>query len=337
MKIGPREINSDKPPYVIAEISGNHGGSIKKAKSLILAAKRAGADAVKTQCYTADTITLNIKKADFIIQSGLWKGRTLHELYTAACTPLEWHKELYRVANDLGITIFSSVFDYSSIDLLESLGCPAYKIASMEIVDTPLIKRAASTGKPIIVSTGMAAPEEVRDADYAVGENQGAFLHCTSEYPATPERAGLLAMLDLKAVLPHRQIGLSDHTPGSLIPIAATSLGATIIEKHLKLEDGDKTEDAEFSLSEDQFKWMVEDVRLTYQALQIREEDHKGNPSRQLRRSLYAIADIDEGETFTEQNIRSIRPGYGLPPRKLPGLLGKKSRQKYRRGDRIVP
>lgn len=335
MKIGLREINNSNPPYIIAEISANHGGSLSKAKQLIVAAKRAGADAVKTQAYEAGTITLDVNKADFIIQGGLWQGRTLYELYSKACTPFRWHPELYKLANNIGITIFSSVFDYASIDMLESLGCPAYKIASMEIVDTPLIRRAASTGNPLIISTGMASMEEVNEADDAAGTNALALLHCTSEYPATADRASLLSMLDLKASFPHREIGLSDHTMGNLVPIAATALGATIIEKHLKLNDEDQTEDTLFSLSESEFKWMADDVRTTYRALSIQETEPGDNSSRQFRRSLYAVADIEEGGTFTEQNVRSIRPGYGMHPKKLPTLLGKKARQRYRLGDRI--
>ncbi len=334
MKIGQREIGDSQPPYIVAEISGNHGGSLSKAKELIRAAQRAGADAVKTQCYEPDTITLDMNKSDFIIQSGLWQGRTLYELYSKAYTPFKWHKELYRVAQNLGITIFSSVFDYSSIELLEGLGCPAYKIASMEIVDVPLIERAAKTGKPIIVSTGMASIGEIKDADQAIGDNSGAFLHCTSEYPAVSERAYLRDLLDLRGTVPGREVGISDHTQGPIVPIAATALGASIIEKHLRLNGDTSSEDASFSESEDDFATQVDAIRATWRAIQPSEE--QPNPSRQLRRSLYAIADIAQGETFTEANIKSIRPGYGMSPRALPRLLGKKAQHQFRRGDRIT-
>lgn len=334
MKIAGREINIQHPPYIIAEISSNHSGSLLKARQLIGAAKRAGADAVKTQCYEPDTLTLNINKPDFIIQDGLWRGKTLYDLYASAYTPFKWHPELYKIANDLGITIFSSVFDYSALDLLERLGCPAYKIASMEIVDTPLIRRAASTQKPLIISTGMASLGEIKDADEAAGDNETAFLHCTSEYPAEAKRAGLMGLLDLRALLPHSEIGISDHTVGPIVPIAATALGATIIEKHLRLNGDTTSEDASFSLDEKQFTEMVNQVRTTFEGLKPRGEDP--NPSRQLRRSLYAVADIEEGETMTEENIRSIRPGYGVAPKNLPRLLGKKARQRYKRGDRIT-
>lgn len=334
MKIGQRKISMEYSPYVVAEISGNHGGSFAKARQLIGAAKRAGADACKTQAYEPDTITLNVSKTDFIIQDGLWQGRTLHELYAKAHTPFKWHPDLYQIAHDLGITIFSSVFDYSSVDLLESIGCPAYKIASMEIVDIPLIEYVAETRKPVIVSTGMASAGEIQDADGALAENEAAFLHCTSEYPADTSRAGLIEMLDLRAMLPDRFIGISDHTVGIIVPIAATAMGACIIEKHLRL-NGDKTsEDADFSLDERQFTEMVEHVKLTRQAIESPEV--QPNPSRQLRRSLYAVADIQEGENFTETNIRSIRPGYGLPPKALPRLLGKRAKQRYKKGDRIT-
>lgn len=334
MKIGPREISHNVTPYIVAEISCNHSGSLLRAKQLISAAKRSGADAVKTQAYEADTITLNLNKPDFIVQDGLWRGRTLYELYSRACTPLKWHKELYSVANDLGITIFSSVFDYTALAMLEQLGCPAYKVASMEIVDIPLIERIASTEKPIIVSTGMASHGEVRDADEAVGANSGVFLHCTSEYPALPERAGLIGLIDLRGMLPHRGIGVSDHTVGPIVPIAATALGACVIEKHIRLNGDRSTEDAAFSLDEREFKEMVDLVRMTHEGLKVREE--QGNPSRQLRRSLYAVEDIEDGETMTEENIRSIRPGYGMAPKCLPRLLGKRAKQRYKKGDRII-
>lgn len=334
MKIGPREINKNASPYIVAEISGNHGGSQLKARQLIQAAKRAGANAVKTQCYEPDTITLDINKPDFIIQEGLWRGRTLYDLYASAHTPFKWHKDLYSVANDLDITIFSSVFDFSSVDLLERLGCPAYKIASMEIVDIPLIERVAQTQKPIIVSTGMADEREVQEANLAIGENQGAFLHCTSEYPATAERAGLIGLLDLRGRVPGREVGISDHTVGPIVPIASTALGASIIEKHLRLNGDTSTEDATFSMDEKDFKTMVDAVRVTHEAMKVQEG--RANPSRQFRRSIYAVADIMEGEAFTPENIRSIRPGYGAAPRQLPRLMGRRAKQRYKKGDRIL-
>lgn len=334
MKIGDYLIDGKNRPYIIAEISSNHGGSFRQARQLIGAAKRAGADAVKTQCYRPDSITLNINKTDFIIQSGLWQGRTLHELYTKAHTPPEWHPELYKIASDLGITIFSSVFDYSSIEMLDRMGCPAYKIASFEIVDIPLIRHAAQAGKPLIVSTGMATDAEVQEAYEAIG-GDCAFLHCTSEYPGTIEASNLSRMLDLRGQLgADVPIGISDHTIGYIVPIAATAIGGSLIEKHLRLNGDSSSEDATFSLDESQFGQMVHDVKATWTAMQP--SLFAANPSRQLRRSLYAVADIAEGEPFTEENVRSIRPGYGLPPKELPRLLGKRARQGYKKGDRIT-
>lgn len=327
VKIGPGH-----PPYTIAEVSCNHGGSLDNALWLIRKAKEAGASAVKTQCYTADTITLNINKVDFIIQDGLWKGRTLWELYDKAHTPFEWHPQLYAMAKKIGITIFSSVFDHSAVDYLEDLGCPAYKIASMEVVDIPLIERVTRTGKPIIISTGMASKDEILDAYKA--SPQAAFLHCTSEYPATIEDANLGRMRELMKMLPDNIIGVSDHSPGCVVPIAAVALGARIVEKHFGLIPGVVSEDDEFSLDYAGFKDMTQKVRQVYEALQPRERIL--NPSRQFRRSLYAVEDIQIGDSFTPENIRSIRPGYGLPCKLLPQLLGRKAKKDYRRGDPLV-
>lgn len=333
MQIGQREIGAGRSPYIIAEISGNHCGSLPTALELIRSAKRAGADAVKTQCYEPDTITLNVRKPDFIIQDGLWRGRTLYDLYSKAYTPFAWHKDLYQMAQDIGITIFSSVFDPSSIDLLERLGCPAYKIASFEIVDTPLIRLAAETKKPVIVSTGLATYSEIESANQICGE-EAAFLHCTSEYPAKVENARLMEIVRLKSMMRNREIGVSDHTAGSIVPIAATALGASIIEKHLRLNGDTKSEDATFSMVENEFTAMVYQVRLAYDAMQ--DGETKQNPSRQFRRSLYAVDDIEVGDILTNKNVKSIRPGYGLPPSCLNKMLGTKSRQRYKKGDRIV-
>ena len=331
MKIGQHLIEPGQPPYVVAEISGNHGGDIKNAIALIKAAKHAGADAAKTQCYEPDTITIDCKKLDFIVQNGLWQGRTLYELYGKACTPLAWHKDLYRAAKDEGITLFSSVFDSSSVDLLETLGCPAYKIASFEITDLPLIKYASQTGKPLIISTGMATEDEILDA-WTMRSKEIAFLHCISEYPGRCESADLDRYLKLRAKFagnPNVILGLSDHSPGDLVPTMAIALGACIIEKHLRLPDVD-SEDASFSLDPTQFAIMVQTIKVAHQAMQPRKLQQAG---RQFRRSLYAVNDIKKGEPFTLDNIRSIRPGYGLPPKMLPGLLGKPAARAFRRGD----
>lgn len=332
MKIGEDELGKG-PPYIVAEISGNHCGDLGNAIRLIKAAKRSGADAVKTQCYDPDAMTLDIKKPDFIVQEGLWKGRSLYDLYKHSHTPPAWHKELYRVANQEGITIFSSVFDQRGVDLLESLECPAYKIASFEITDTPLIEYAAKTGKPVIISTGTASDRDILDADEASGR-RAAFLHCTSEYPAWVSRSSLRRLHTLDALLGFsRTIGISDHTLGSEIPIAATAMGARIIEKHLKLEKpyGDAISDDEhFSMAPLEFQGMVSAVKAVWDGIK---EIKQNAAARQFRRSLYAIADIKKGDVYTTENIRSIRPGYGLPPRMIHTLLGKKAKRSWRKGE----
>lgn len=329
MQIGGIKIGPGNPPFIIAELSCNHGGKLENAKKLIRLAKKAGASAVKTQCYEPRTITLDMNKTDFIVQDGLWKGRTLWDLYKAAHTPFDWHPELYRCAHEEGIVIFSSVFDRSAVDFLETLGCPAYKIASMEISDTVLIEHAAQTGKPMIISTGMAGTFEITDAYRTAPE--AAFLHCMSEYPGTIETSNLGGLTKLMESFTDNIIGISDHSVSTLIPIAATALGASIIEVHFGHLPGVKSEDDEFSFDESSFKRMAEAVRQTYAAMQP--YSNPKNSSRQFRRSLYAIGDIKKGEKFSESNIGSIRPGYGLPCKLFPSLLGKKAGKNYRKGD----
>lgn len=327
MIINGREIGPHRPPYIISEISCNHNGDFNKAMRLIDAAKDAGADAVKFQAYTPDTITLKTNNPDFIVKDGPWKGRNLWELYEQTHTPFSWFPDLFQYAYGIGITPFASVFDKSSVDMLERLECPAYKIASMEITDIPLIGYAAKTGKPIIISTGMASCEEIAAANCAVARNwaECAILHCVSNYPTQSADA------DLKQLGKHSRIfGLSDHTVGDSIPIAATALGACIIEKHLMLGDED-TEDFEFSMDPISFKAMVREVRNVWQAMQPPSGDPE-QASRQMRRSLYVVADIAKGEPFTEENVRSIRPSYGLPPKELPWLLTKRAAIDLKRG-----
>lgn len=338
MKIAEREIGNGQRPYIIAEVSCNHNGYIDNALDLIKAARHAGADAVKFQAYTPDTMTLDCIKPDFIIQGGIWKGQTLYNLYNKTYTPFDWFPRLFKAARAEGITAFASVFDKSAVDMLDDLGCPAYKIASMEITDTPLIAYAASKGKPLIISTGMAKLSDVLDARTAAGPNS-AFLHCTSEYPGTVELAALSGIHRLRNFLNDTfvepsVVGVSDHTGDSpVVPVAATALGAAIIEKHIMLDMSD-SEDREFSLTPKDFKWMVKHVRETYEALQHR--DLSSNPSTQFRRSLYAVEDIRCGDKITEHNVRSIRPGYGLAPKHLPHLIGRNATQNYRKGDRIT-
>lgn len=327
MIIDGREIGPHMSPYIISEISCNHNGSLDKALRLIRAAKAAGADAVKFQAYTPDTITIDCDNPDFIVKDGPWKGRKLYELYSKAHTPFEWFPKLFKCAADTGITIFSSVFDKTSVDMLEALDCPAYKIASMEITDIPLIEYAAKTRKPLIISTGMASDEEILDASFAADMGL-AFLACTSAYPAKPSETNLDRLKYLQTY--NLASGVSDHTLGSDIPVAATALGASIIEKHLMF-GGEYTEDFEFSMTPIEFAQMTCAVRNIWQAMQPPKTDIE-QASRQMRRSLYVVKDIQAGEAFTEENIRSIRPAYGLTPKELPWVLTKRAAVDLKRG-----
>ncbi len=334
MKIAGQTIANGDIPYLIAEVSCNHCGDIHKATELIKAAKEAGADAVKFQAYTPDTITLDLRTKDFLIHSGPWRGKSLYDLYKEAHTPFEWFPALFGMADHVGITMFASVFDKSSVDMLERLGCPAYKIASMEIVDIPLIKHAAATGKPLIVSTGMASEREVLQAIGATKRGNTAFLACVSNYDdraSGPElyRLGhLQGMCDIS--------GLSDHTTGEVMATGAAAMGAAIIEKHLILDRSDPSPDAGFSSTPEEFAVMRSYVHEVWFSL-VREGhlyDIEEN-SRIFRRSLYAVADIKKGERLTEENIRSIRPGYGMEPAMLPRILGKKAAIDIQRGDAL--
>ena len=335
MKIAGREIGAGQPPYCIAEASCNHLGSLDEAKTLIRAAKISGADAIKFQAYTADTITLDCDSPDFIVKEGPWKGRRLYELYTVAQTPFEWFPALFEEAKRHGITALASVFDRTSIDLLEKLDCPAYKIASMEITDIPLIKYAAKTGKPLIISTGMASMQEIHDAIPGFMKvDDLAFLHCISGYPTRFEEANLRRIHEIylsRSLWHDPHIGISDHTLGWEVPVAATALGATIIEKHFIMSRFCGSEDAAFSLEPDEFAEMCMKVRQIWRAMQPGETKSEES-SRQLRRSLYVVADMSAGEVFTEQNVRSIRPSYGLPPKNLPYILGQRAIKDIKRG-----
>jgi len=332
--IAGRDIGPSHSPYVIAELSGNHNGDIGRALALIDAAKAAGADAVKLQTYTADTITLDHDGPGFTIKGGLWDGRRLHELYREASTPWEWHEKLFAHAQSAGITCFSSPFDPTAIAFLEKLNAPAYKIASFEIVDTPLIRLAAKTGKPLIISTGMASPEEISEALDAAKESAGAvLLHCISAYPAPADDANL-ARIPALAARYGCAIGLSDHTLGIEVSIAAVALGACVIEKHITLQRADGGPDAAFSLEPGELTALVKGVRTAHAALGRadygRAASEEGNVA--FRRSLYAVKDIAAGETITEENVRSIRPGYGLAPKYLPEILGRKAKRGIERG-----
>lgn len=310
MQIAGREISDAQSPFVIAEVSGNHGHWLKNAFKLIEEAKKAGADAVKTQCFQAGRLTLNSDKPDFTVKGGPWNGRRLYDLYAKTETPRAWFHELFAHAQSCGITLLSSVFSEEDVDFLEELGCPAYKIASMEITDVNLIAYAAKTGKPIIISTGMASNE---DKDLAWNACQEAkFLHCISGYPTPVEEANLSLLNDCD--------GISDHTTGWTVPVAATALGAQIIEKHLKLY-GVETEDSAFSLNPAAFLAMVTSVRAAWHACRP-SKARSEESSRQLRRSLYVVKDIKANEAFTKENVRSIRPAHGLHPKELPMVLG---------------
>lgn len=334
--IAGRQIGPGQEPYVIAELSGNHNGDIKRAFELVDAAADAGADAVKLQTYTADTITIDHDGDGFLIKGGLWDGRRLYELYQEAHTPWEWHEELFARARSRGLHCFSSPFDPTAIDFLETLHAPAYKIASFEIIDLPLIRKAASTGKPLIISTGMANDGEIAEAVAAarsVGDGGITLLHCVSGYP-TPYKDINLARIRWLADRHDCAIGLSDHTLGIAVPIAAVALGAVLIEKHMTLVRADGGPDAAFSLEPDEMKQMIEGVRNAFAAIGRadygRTESEAGNVM--FRRSLYAVADIAAGEQLTEKNVRSIRPGHGMLPKHLPDILGRKANRAIARG-----
>lgn len=330
MRIGGRDIGANISPYIIAELSGNHGGHLENAIKLIDAAVTAGACAVKIQSFTPDTITLNCDKPEFVVQDGLWKGKRLYDLYKKTHTPFEWHAQLFEYARKRNITLFASVFDNSSIDLLETLKCPAYKIASFEVTDIPLISYAASKGKPMIISTGMASAHEIREAMDAAWNVQKAILHCVSGYPTPVSEYNLNRITGLKNFC-GCPVGVSDHTVDIEIPIAATVLGANIVEKHIKLDFAEVTEDSPFSLYPDEFQRMVGAVRCTWLAMQHTVPESE-EASRPYRRSLYAVKDIMTGEMFSPDNIRSIRPGFGLPPKMLTELIGRRAMRPIPRG-----
>lgn len=323
--------------FIIAEMSANHGFEIKNAKETIRVAKESGADAVKIQTYTADTITLDCDNEYFQIKQGtIWDGTTLYKLYQTAYTPWEWHKELFEYAKEIGITIFSTPFDNTAVDLLEELNTPIYKIASFEITDIPLIEYAASKGKPMIMSTGIATLEEIEEAVEAckrVGNNDITLLKCTSQYPAKLEDANLKTMIDMKERFGVK-IGLSDHTMGDIVATTAVALGAEVIEKHFIVDKAIGGPDASFSMTPNEFKEMVDKVRMVEETLGKVDYklDEKKKKSRVFARSLFITEDVKEGEMLTEKNCRSIRPGYGLAPKYYKDILGKKANKDIERG-----
>ncbi len=332
--IDGRPIGPDHPPYLIAEMSGNHNGDLNRALALIDAAKESGADAVKLQTYTADTITIDHDGPGFRLEGGLWAGRTLHDLYREAHTPWDWHEPLFARARSLGLTIFSSPFDETAIALLERLDAPAFKIASFEVIDLPLIRRAARSGKPLIISTGLATLGEIAEAVEAAGTTPLALLHCVSGYPTPPEDCNLRTIAHLGAAFPGVTAGLSDHSQGVAVPVAATAMGATIIEKHFTLSRADGGVDSAFSLEPAEFKAMADAVRAAHSAIGRVEYGLKPSEAggRDFRRSLYVVADVAAGEILTPAQVRSIRPGFGLAPKHLPEVLGRRAIRPLTRG-----
>ncbi|PKG81126.1 pseudaminic acid synthase [Colwellia sp. 75C3] len=338
--INEHKIGEGHPPYIIAELSANHNGSIDKALAIIDMAKEMGADAIKIQTYTADTMTINCDNKYFQIEGGLWDGYNLHKLYQWAQTPFEWHKTIFEHAKKIGITLFSSPFDETAVDLLESLNCPAYKIASFEATDLLLIEKVAQTGKPLIISTGMANEQEIDEIVHTVktaGVKELILLHCISSYPAPVEQSNLTTIPDIKKrweVLS----GLSDHTLGTSVAITSVALGASVIEKHVTLSRNDKGPDAEFSLEPQELQQLVIDSRNAWLSLGTAGYEKKPSEEANLkfRRSLFFVDNIKKGTVISEQHIRRIRPGFGLAPKYYPDVLGKTVTQDIERGTPVT-
>ena len=342
IEIGNREIGMHVRPYLIAEMSGNHNQSLDRALEIVTAAAQAGADAVKLQTYTADTMTLDVRTAGFVIDDpkSLWAGRQLYELYQEAHTPWEWHRPIMERAASLGMHCFSTPFDDSAVDFLESLDVPAYKVASFEVVDLPLIRKIARTGKPMLISTGMASLAEIDEAVRTArdaGNSQVVLLKCTSTYPATPENTNILTIPHLRQAF-GCEVGLSDHTMGCGVAVGAVALGAVLVEKHFTLRRADGGVDSSFSLEPDEFALLRVETERAWQALGkvsygVTEAEKK---SLGFRRSLYVVKDLEAGEAFSHDNVRAIRPGYGLPPKYLEEVLGRHAKTKLARGTALT-
>jgi len=340
MSINKRLISPEHSPYIIAEMSANHNGDINRAKAIIDVAKKAGADAIKLQTYRADTITLDSQLPEFVVDAeGVWKGKTLHELYEWAQMPWEWHSELFDYAREQNLTIFSSPFDYSAVDLLEELNAPAYKIASFEAIDLPLIKYVAQTGKPMIISTGMANVAEIQEAiDTArdAGCKELAILHCVSGYPAPASDYNLRTLADMQQKFGVVS-GLSDHTIDNTTAITSVALGASIIEKHVTLDRNGGGPDDSFSLEPQDLEALCNGVKTAWNSLGSVDygcqSSEVGNVK--FRRSLYCVKDIKQGEIITHEHVKSIRPGYGLAPKYLDMLIGKPSPKDMKRGTAV--
>ena len=325
--------------FIVAELSANHGHKLEVALESVRAAKEAGADAVKIQTYTADTITLNCDAEDFRVKGTLWDGRTLYDLYQEAYTPWEWHQAIFDEAKKCGLICFSTPFDKTAVDFLEELGNPIMKIASFEITDIPLIEYAAKKSRPMVISTGIAMPEDIELAVKTckdIGNNDITLLKCTSSYPAPIEDANLMTMLDMK----HRfgvKVGLSDHTKGYDVAVAAVALGATLVEKHFIMDRSIGGPDAAFSMEKDEFAAMVKSIRNVEKALGevVYPTDPAKIKGREFSRSLYVAENMKAGDIITEQNVRSVRPGFGLHPKYLPELYGKKVNRSLEKGERF--
>jgi|TARA_B100000795_G_C22805037_1_gene444286 pseudaminic acid synthase len=335
------KIGSNHPPFIIAEMSGNHNQSLERAMNIVDAAAAAGVNAIKLQTYTADTITLDVNKSDFTIneQESLWKGQNLHNLYKLAYTPWEWHKPIMKRANELGLICFSSPFDETSVDFLETLDVPIYKIASFENNHLPLLRKVAATGKPIIISTGMASLKELEETVSTVksaGCDKLILLKCTSNYPASPKDSNILTIPDLRKRF-DCQVGLSDHTMGLGVSIAAIAHGATVIEKHFTLDRNDGGVDSEFSMEPSEMSFLVTETKRAWQSLgEVKYGPTKSEESSlKYRRSLYISQDIRSGEVLSEKNLRVVRPGFGLHPRYFEELLGTKVLKDIKKGEAL--
>ena len=339
IEINNVKISETEPPYIIAELSANHNGSLIKAKETMLEAKKNGASALKMQTYTADSMTINSRNNDFLIKGGLWDGYSLHELYKEASTPYAWHEELFDYAKEIGITIFSTPFDENAVDMLEELNTPAYKIASFELTDLPLIKYIAKKNKPILISTGMGSEEEISEAIETIkneGCDQLLIFHCISSYPTPTEMSNLNMIKYLKETY-KTEVGLSDHTIDNISSIIATSLGASAIEKHFIINRNDKGPDSSFSIEPQELNKLVKDVNKAWKSMGNKNFSRPKIEEENLvfRRSLYFVKDMKANEIITKNHIRRIRPGYGINPKFFEDLIGKRVIKDIKIGDRV--
>lgn len=336
IKIGGREIGPGHPPFVVAELSANHGGSLERALETLNAAAKTGVDAIKLQTYTADTLTIDHNGSDFVVKGGLWDKRTLYDLYTEAHTPWSWHEALFSRGRELNVPVFSTPFDDTAVDFLEQLRAPAYKIASFEIVDLRLIRKIASTGKPTIMSTGMASYAEIDEAVETFRSSGGGglvLLHCISGYPTPIDQVNLCRIAQMSARY-DCPIGLSDHTMGTAVSVAAAALGACFIEKHFIVNRSIGGPDSSFSMEPEEMSALVRDVRSAYNAIGTGGEKRSTveEGSMAFRRSIYVVRDVAQGEVLNDQNVRIIRPGYGLAPKYMSEVLGKPAKHAIKRG-----